>query len=141
MFELHPYVLEQAGLQATLPAIGRRAARRGGFRLHFDLRYAGPHPQERLLVSVARELLANAAKHAEATDVSLRLAREDGEVVLVVRDNGCGFDVEHLPERLASGHIGLASHRVRLESVGGRLELRTAPGRGTTAEVRLPDGL
>jgi two-component system NarL family sensor kinase len=140
MFELHPYVLEQAGLRATLPAIGRRAARRGGFRLHFDLRYAGPHPQERLLVSAARELLANAAKHAEATDVSLRLLHENGEVVLVVRDNGRGFDAEQLPERLAGGHIGLASHRVRLESVGGRLELRTAPGRGTTAEVRLPDG-
>jgi two-component system, NarL family, sensor kinase len=139
MFELHPYVLEQAGLRAAIPAIGRRAARRGGFRLRCDLRYGGPHPQERLLISVARELLANAAKHANATEVTLRLAHEDGEVVLAVRDNGQGFDAQELPERLARGHIGLASQRMRVESAGGRLEIEAAPGRGTTAVVHLPD--
>jgi two-component system NarL family sensor kinase len=139
MFELHPYVLESAGIRATIPAIGRRAARRGGFRLHCDLRYDGPHPQERLLVSVARELLANAAVHAHAEDVWLRLSHEDGEVVLVVRDDGEGFDAGDLSDRLARGHIGLASHRMRLESVGGKLELDTGPGRGTTAVVHLPD--
>jgi two-component system, NarL family, sensor kinase len=139
MFELHPYVLESAGLRAAIPAIGRRAARRGGFRLHCDLRYDGPHPQERLLVSVARELLANAAEHAHAGEVWLRLAHEDGEVVLTVRDDGEGFEQRELPSRLASGHIGLASHRMRIESVGGRLELDTAPGHGTTAVVHLPD--
>jgi two-component system, NarL family, sensor kinase len=139
MFELHPYVLEQAGLRAALPAIGRRAARRGGFRLHCDLRYGGPHPQERLLVSVARELLANAAEHAGATEVSLRLTHESGEVVLVVADDGQGFDVDDLQDRLARGHIGLASHRMRVESIGGRLEITSSPGRGTIAEVHLPD--
>jgi two-component system NarL family sensor kinase len=139
MFELHPYVLEQAGLRAAIPAIGRRAARRGSFRLHCDLRYDGPHPQEHLLVSVARELLANAAAHAHAGDVWLRLAHEDGEVLLEVRDDGEGFDPDELPDRLARGHIGLASHRMRVESVGGRLELDSAPGRGTTAVVHIPD--
>jgi two-component system NarL family sensor kinase len=139
MFELHPYVLEQAGLRAAIPAIGRRAARRGGFRLHCDLRYDGPHPQGRLLASVARELLANAAEHSDASEVWLRLGHENGEVVLVVRDNGGGFDPGELPDRLAAGHIGIASHRMRVESVGGRLEIETSPGRGTTAVVHLPD--
>jgi len=139
MFELHPYVLEQAGLRAAIPAIGRRAARRGGFRLHCDLRYDGPHPHERLLASVARELLANAAEHASAEEVWLRLVHEDGEVVLVVRDDGGGFDLRELPHRLAGGHIGIASHRMRVESLGGRLEIDTAPGCGTTAVVHLPD--
>ena len=139
MFELHPYVLEQAGLSAAIPAIGRRAARRGGFRLHCDLRYDGPHPQERLLVSVARELLANAAEHAHASEVWLRLAHQDGEAVLVVRDDGEGFDQGDLRDRLANGHIGLASHRMRLETVGGRLEIDTGPGRGTIAVAHLPD--
>ena len=139
MFELHPYVLEQAGLRAALPAIGRRAARRGGFRLDCDLRYGGPHLHEHLLVSVARELLVNAAKHSNASQVALRLVHENGEVVLVVRDNGQGFDAEDLPDRLARGHIGLASQRMRVESVGGRLEIDSAPGRGTTAVVHLPD--
>jgi two-component system NarL family sensor kinase len=139
MFELHPYVLEQAGLRAALPAIGRRAARRGSFRLNCDLRYGGPHPQERLILSVARELLANAAQHANATEVTLGLARENSEVVLVVRDNGRGFDAADLPERLARGHIGLASQRMRVESAGGRLEIKTARGQGTIAVVHFPD--
>jgi two-component system NarL family sensor kinase len=139
MFELHPYVLEQAGLRAAIPAIGKRAARRGGFRLQCDIRYGGPHPQERLLVSVARELLANAAQHANATQVLLRLSRENGEVILVVRDDGRGFDLDEMPVRLARGHIGIASHRTRVESVGGRLDIDTSPGEGTTAIVHLPD--
>jgi len=139
MFELHPYVLEQAGLRAAIPAIGKRAARRGGFRLQCDIRYGGPHPQERLLVSVARELLANAAQHASATQVLLRLSRENGEVILVVRDDGRGFDLDDMPARLARGHIGIASHRTRVESVGGRLDIDTSPGEGTTAVVHLPD--
>jgi signal transduction histidine kinase len=124
---------------AALPAIGQRAARRGGFRLRCDLRYDGPHSQERLLVSVARELLANAAAHAGAAEVSLRLLHEKGEVVLVVTDDGGGFDMSELPARLAHGHIGLASHRMRVESVGGRLDIDSFPGQGTSVVVRLPD--
>jgi two-component system, NarL family, sensor kinase len=139
IFELHPYVLEQAGLRAAIPAIGRRAARRGGFRLHCEVRYDGPDPQERLLVSVARELLANVAEHASASEVSLRLVHANGEVVLVVQDDGRGFDPAELPDSLARGHIGLASHRMRAESVGGRLEIDSVPGEGTTAILRLPD--
>jgi two-component system NarL family sensor kinase len=138
LFELHPYVLERAGLEAVLPAIGRRAARRGGFRLSFDLRYSGRHPDERLLAAAARELLANAAEHSGATEVAVRLARSDGELVLVVVDNGRGFDQAVLADRVGEGHIGLASQRLRVESVGGRLEIHTGAGSGTTAVVRLP---
>jgi two-component system, NarL family, sensor kinase len=139
MFELHPYVLEHVGPGAAIASIGRRAARQGGFRLHYELPDGVTHRHDGLLVSVASELLANAAKHSGATDVSVRLAREDGDVVLLIRDNGRGFELEELPTRLANGHIGLASHRVRIETAGGRLELRSAPGLGTVAEVRLPD--
>jgi two-component system NarL family sensor kinase len=138
LFELHPYVLEQVGLETVLPAIGRRAARRGGFRLSFDLRYSGRHPDERLLVAVARELLANAAEHSGAAEVEVRLAEEDGELVLVVVDDGRGFDPAVLTDRVVEGHIGLASQRLRVEAAGGRLEIRTGEGAGTTAVVRLP---
>jgi len=58
--------------------------------------------------------------------------------VLAVEDDGCGFDPELLPQRLAEGHIGLRSQRERVENVGGRLEIRSSPGRGTRVEIRLP---
>src|SRR5436190_11570229 len=118
VFELHPYVLEQSGLDAALRAAGQRAARRGGFRVRFDLSYPRRHPQEVLLFGAARELLANAAAHAEAGTVSVELSQRDGSVELAVRDDGRGFDLSLLPQRIAEGHIGLQSQRERVESAG-----------------------
>src|SRR5438132_841865 len=131
VFELHPYVLEQSGLGAALRATGQRAARRGGFRVQFDLAYPDRHPQEALLFGAARELLANAAAHAEADSVTVELGAQDGSILLTIRDDGRGFDLAVLPERAAAGHIGLQSQRERVESAGGRFDIRSAPGRGT----------
>jgi two-component system NarL family sensor kinase len=138
VFELHPYVLEQSGLDAALRAAGQRAARRGGFRVRFDLSYPRRHSQEVLLFGAARELLANAAAHAQAGLVVVELAQRDGSVELAVRDDGLGFDLGLLPQRIAEGHIGLQSQRERVESAGGRFEIRSAPGGGTEVEIRLP---
>jgi two-component system NarL family sensor kinase len=138
VFELHPYVLEQSGLEAALRATGQRAARRGTFRVRFDLSYPRRHPQEVLLFGAARELLANAAEHAGAENVLVELWERNGSVELAVRDDGRGFDLRQLPERIAQGHIGLQSQRERVESAGGRFDIRSSPGRGTEVEVRLP---
>jgi two-component system NarL family sensor kinase len=138
IFELHPYVLDQAGLPAALRSVAQRAAQRGGFRLHFELDYPTPCAHEHLLLGSARELLANAAQHAGAGNVTIRLGRQNGEVVLGVRDDGQGFDTRILPERLAEGHIGLQSQRERIESVGGRVQIRTAQASGTDVEIRVP---
>jgi two-component system, NarL family, sensor kinase len=138
IFELHPYVLEQAGLEAALRSVGARLARRGGFRLQFEFGYDGRHPHEDLLFGVARELLVNAAEHADAENVTVSLRSSDGHVELAVSDDGKGFDTSVIPQRLAEGHIGLASQRLRLESASGSLDLASAPGRGTVAKARLP---
>jgi two-component system NarL family sensor kinase len=138
IFELHPYVLEQAGLEAALRAVAQRAARRGGFGLRFELDGDRAHPHERLLLAAARELLANAAVHSGASSVTVRLVERNGALVLGVEDDGQGFDLGILPARLVEGHIGLQSQRERIESVGGRLEIRSAPGQGTTVEVEVP---
>jgi two-component system NarL family sensor kinase len=138
VFELHPYVLEQSGLEAALRAAGQRAARRGSFRIRFDMSYPRRHPQEILLFGAAREFLANAAVHAHAVTVSVELFERNGSVELAVRDDGRGFDLGALPARIAEGHIGLQSQRERVESAGGRFDIRSAPGRGTEVEVHLP---
>lgn len=137
VFELHPYVLEQSGLEAALRAAGQRAARRGGFRVHFDLSYPRRHPQEVLLFGAARELLTNAAQHAQAQNVRVELWENNGSIELAVRDDGRGFDTRLLPERIAAGHIGLQSQRERVESAGGRFDIRSSPGRGTEVEIML----
>jgi len=139
VFDLHPYVLEAAGLEAALRSIAQEAAARGRFRLQLDLHGPGPHVHDHLVFSAARELLTNVVRHADATEVGVRLAERDGELVLVVEDDGHGFPAERPEERLADGHIGLAAQRVRVEAAGGELELLSTPGGGTRVEVRVPN--
>jgi two-component system, NarL family, sensor kinase len=138
VFELHPYVLDEAGLEAALRSVAQQAAGRGGFDLQLDLHYAGGNAQDQLLFSAARELLANAVQHSEARRVIVHLTEEAGEVVLVVEDDGRGFPPEQLAERLADGHVGLASQRVRVEAAGGTMDVASRPRQGTRVEIRLP---
>ncbi|MFB7632357.1 sensor histidine kinase [Streptomyces sp. NPDC056149] len=138
IYVLHPQVLAAAGLAAALESLGERLSRRGGFVVHYDLHMPDRDPAEALLFSVARELLTNVVKHAEADNVWLTLVRDTDEVVLRVRDDGKGFDTNVVQERLKAGHIGLASHYVRVESAGGTFSLDSSPQGSTTVEVRLP---
>jgi two-component system NarL family sensor kinase len=138
VFDLHPYVLEEGGLEAALRSIAGQAATRAHMELKLDLHYPMRHPQEQLVFSAARELLANVVRHAEASEVMLRLVEAAGELELVLEDNGRGFPVPLLTERLADGHIGLATQRVRVEAAGGQMHIASAPGAGTRVEIRLP---
>jgi two-component system, NarL family, sensor kinase len=139
IFELHPHVLEEVGLEAAVRQVAEVSAMRAGFELTLDLAdLPRLHDQDRLLFSVARELLSNVVRHAGASHVTVALHDFDGERVLTVTDDGSGVDVKMLAERIIQGHIGLASQRVRLESSGGRLEVVPGPDRGTVASARLP---
>ena len=138
VFELHPYVLEQAGLEAALRSVAQRAASQGHLALRLDLAANGASANDQLLFSAARELLTNVVRHAEAATVTLRLAHVDDELQFVVEDDGRGFPPEQLPDRLAQGHVGLASQRVRVEAAGGTMTIASIPGEGTRVEIRVP---
>jgi signal transduction histidine kinase len=93
-------------------------------------------PEARVaLFHIAQEALSNTVKHSRASRVEVSLAREDGEIVLTVRDNGGGVDVNRVEQRL--GH-GLANMRDRAQSLGGTFTLRAAPDGGAEARVVLP---
>ena len=138
VFELHPYVLEEAGLKAALRSVAQQASTRAGLGLELDLRYENRHPREPLLFSASRELLSNVVRHADATRVVVRLVEERSEVELAVEDDGRGFPPERLAERVAEGHVGLASQRVRIEAAGGSMRVASTPGEGTRVAIRLP---
>jgi two-component system NarL family sensor kinase len=138
LFELHPYVLEQAGLEVALRTLAQRAARRGGFDVQVDLAHVRRHEHEGLLLTAARELLTNVVQHAHAGNVAVRLNEEGSELVLAIEDDGEGFDPRSLPDRLAEGHIGLRSQRERIESIGGRVDVRSSPGSGALIVLRIP---
>jgi two-component system, NarL family, sensor kinase len=138
VFELHPYVLEEAGLKAALRSIAQHAATRGRLALELDLAYDGRHVREPLLFSAAREFLSNVVRHAGASRLKVRLRETPREIELAVEDDGRGFATSDLVERLREGHIGLASQRVRVEAAGGSLDIDSVPGAGTRVAVRLP---
>jgi len=137
VFDLHPYVLDEAGLEAALRSLAQRTASRAQLALQLHLEFPGRHPQEQLLYSAARELLANVVQHAEATGVAVALTADGVDLSLVVADDGRGFPRDRPAEALADGHVGLASQRVRIETVGGTLDV-TSNGDGTRAEIRMP---
>jgi two-component system NarL family sensor kinase len=138
VFELHPYVLEEAGLKAAIRSVAQQVASRAGLDLDLDLRYEDRHPREPLVFSAARELLSNVVRHAGAGRLTVRLREDGGEVELAVEDDGRGFPPGRLAERLADGHVGLASQRVRIEAAGGSMHVESSPGEGTRVAIRLP---
>src|SRR4029078_4209965 len=99
-----------------------------------------PEEQAVLLFQSVRELLMNVAKHAGTKHASVHLRCEDRGIRLEVRDAGAGFDLSVVRPQDGGQPLkfGLFSIRERMKAFGGRLELVTAPGKGTSALLVLP---
>jgi len=141
MTQLHPAVVETAGLLPALRDLAEtlRARRQLTVDVHTcDWDDTLRTPVDELVLSTARELVTNIAKHAGASQVRVTLTRESGQVRLQVADDGRGMDGVDLQARLVSGHLGLASRRIRLEAAGGSLRFSPADPHGTIVDVTVP---
>jgi two-component system, NarL family, sensor kinase len=139
--ELHPSVLEHAGLAAALRQLADATTAGGRLGVALDLDGWGDElrtPVDGLLYAAARELLSNVARHADARSATVSLSHEDGRARLVVSDDGRGIGAGDVERSVGQGHIGLASQRARIEAAGGLLALTSAPPSGTVALVELP---
>ena len=142
--ELHPAVLERAGLPAALRDAVRTTAARAGLTADLDVDGWPAElrtPVDGLLYRTARELLGNVAKHARAGRLVVTLALVGDTARLTVADDGVGVggpDGVDLGHRLGEGHIGLASHALRVEAAGGTLTVAPGTTAGTLATVELP---
>jgi two-component system NarL family sensor kinase len=139
--ELHPAVLERLGLAQALRDLARTTEARGGFAVTLELdgwEEGARSPADGLLYATARELLSNIVKHAGASAVHINLARSGELAQLVIADDGCGIPDGAVEASLDRGHIGLASHRVRLQAAGGGLSMTGASPSGTIATVDVP---
>nr|WP_238345323.1 histidine kinase [Actinopolymorpha cephalotaxi] len=139
IFELRPQALAEEGLVA---ALGKQLA---AFRVRHGVRTravlgnepAGAFKVKQTLYRIAQEALQNAAKHADAKNVLVRLDASPTALTLEVADDGVGFD----PGASYPGHLGLRSMRERIAELGGTLEIHSAPGEGTRIVARAPTGL
>ncbi|HET9871686.1 MAG TPA: sensor histidine kinase [Propionibacteriaceae bacterium] len=140
LVDIYPPSLSAAGLQATLGDLAA-SLRTRNIDVQLDLP-AGPtgldKDGERLVFRIAQECLRNAARHAQATTLQLKLRSEGTSVVLDVIDDGIGFDPEAVLCDPAAGHFGLRLMQDATSQANGRLEVRSAPGKGTHWRLEVP---
>ena len=137
---LMPGALVDFGLPAALENLCRQVRESGRVQVNFyraGLEMRLETAMERSLYRIAQELLNNAFKHAQASTINVQLIQHPKSVVLMVEDDGIGFDREEL-KRLAANGIGLRNIRMRTRTMGGTFSLESRPGQGVLATVELP---
>jgi PAS domain S-box-containing protein len=144
--ELSPPVLRQHGLVAGIQWLAEWMERMNvsvtveTHQDYIDL----PEAQSVLLFQSVRELLINVAKYAGTGRAGVRLNVTDSDLCIQIRDEGAGFNQtagsgsEGPPDKKISSKFGLFSIQERMTALGGSFEIRSAPGRGTEAMLRLP---
>ena len=133
--DLRPSALSNLGLIPALEILTQEFAQRSGLQLNLELADLYTDDADRLaLYRLVQEALTNVLRHAKAKQVRVSLGEADGWLQLQIRDDGQGFN----PETVGAGHHGLIGMRYRIESLGGTLQLLSAPGRGTLVLARLP---
>jgi len=133
--DLRPSALSNLGLTPALEILAQEFAQRSGLKLTLELNETPTDDGDRLaLYRLVQEALTNVLRHAKATQVRVSLTEADGWLQMQIRDDGQGFN----PDAVGAGHHGLLGMRYRIESLGGTLQLLSAPGRGTLVLARLP---
>jgi two-component system NarL family sensor kinase len=138
IFALHPHVLDHVGLSAALEQVARRHERESEVRVTLDIDPEATATHGDFLFALGRELLGNAAKHAQPHEIRVALSHDLAGVTLDVADDGCGIPEGRLRQALLDGHVGLAAVRERVAALGGTLSIDSAVGRGTAVRVSLP---
>lgn len=136
LLELRPTQLEHLGLVEALEDLAAAYRTRLGITVTTSIRPAPLSAQaEQALLRITQEALSNAARHADATVITLDLAPQDQTIKLTITDNGQGF--KPAPGQPQHG-VGLRSMQERVQELGGTFSVESAPGQGTCVQVHLP---
>jgi signal transduction histidine kinase len=142
-WELRPAALDDFGLEMALRRYAADWAELTGVPVDFHSRGASASrlaPElETTLYRITREALTNVFRHAQAGRVSVLLERRPDHVLLIVEDDGHGFDAAALMRASATqGKLGLLGMQERATLAGGSVEIESNPGAGTSVFARLP---
>lgn len=139
LVDVYPASLATAGLRAALTDLASSLRSRGtAVTLDLDPETGLDAAGERLVFRVARECLANVAKHAAATTVLVSLKRTDRLVVLAIMDDGVGFDAAGLLAHPSEDHFGMGVLRDVVADSGSELLVSSRPGAGTRWQLTIP---
>lgn len=140
--DLRPSLLDDMGLEIALNWYLHRLAERAGWNAHLEARLKDermPAEIETVCFRVVQEALTNVMRHAQATQVQIKLYQSTEGLELVILDNGVGFDVSAARQRAAQGgSLGLLGIPERVGLVGGRVSIFSTPGQGSEIRATFP---
>ena len=142
-WQLRPSAIEEFGLVDAIRAFVHEWSRHYGIEAEFQsagmARFQLDKDADTHLYRIAQEALNNIVKHANASKVNVIVERTGDDVILIVEDNGVGFDRDALkPGRKSGNGLGLTGMGERASLINGDTEIESTPGRGTTVFVRVP---
>lgn len=142
-FELSPPILYELGLEAALEWLGEQFEQQHGVKFHFESDDAPLKDMNQtarvLLFQSVRELLLNVGKHAKAQHVNVSISSNEGDVIVVVEDDGVGFDDTSVREHsYDKNSFGLFSIRERMWHIAGTMQIESKSGSGTTVTLSAP---
>jgi len=139
--ELRPTVLDDLGLIPALESFIKDFTKRTKIRIHF-MAFAGVEQlnstQRTVLYRVAQSALSNVEKHAKAGAVKVSISKLQSSIRLEIHDNGKSFEMERVLFAKRHKRLGLLGSRERVEMVGGKFGVESAPGQGTTVSAEIP---
>ncbi len=145
LFELRPVILESQGLVSTLEAYIEQMRDNEPLTMHLQAEVEDHHVRSgagSTIFSIVQEAIGNAKKHAQAQNVWITLEAENNDLVVSIKDDGRGFDLEAVQQDYdRRGSLGLLNMRERAELLEGTLTIASGqetPGEGTTVTLRMP---
>jgi len=136
---LIPLALHDFGLVPAISHLIARVSQENAIRLHFDsfnMEKRTDARIEKVLYRICQESITNILKHSKATEAYVQLIRHDETIVLIVEDNGIGFNVNS-PAKDRNG-IGLETIRTRVDDFGGNLTIQSSEQNGTELIIEIP---
>ena len=138
---LRPALLDDLGLIPALRSLVREMEGRKGLRIQLSA-FAGVEAldgiRRTMLFRVVQEALTNVVRHADARNATVRIRKIRSAIRLEICDDGKSFPAERVIAAMHSGRLGLVGMRERVEMVGGRFDIASAPGKGTTVTAEIP---
>ena len=138
--ELRPTILDDLGLVPAIQFLAEGVSKRTNraITIHSSVKDRLPTTVEIGLYRIVQEALTNVVKHSQARNVHIQVDRSVGLLRCSIRDDGAGFDVPAVLARKGDGSLGLRGIQERLDALGGRLEIQSSPGRGTSLLINVP---
>jgi signal transduction histidine kinase len=133
--DLRPSSLSNLGLKAAIEILTTEVGQRADLKITTQIEpFELDEAAEMTLYRVVQESLTNVVKYASASEVHVHLTRDENQIRALVSDNGKGFDMH----RVRGSAQGLVGMRYRVQARGGRLQVSSTPGQGTTVSAILP---